>query len=240
MGEIPPIPSGSAGFSLPKYPDLPENWSQRPAGPVRPPDDRSEGTATAALVLALIPSVLTNVIGFCLAISVLNKPYGGRFNGRGKAVAALVIAPIWLIITVFLLVLPSLVEPDRGDDGAVIDEGRISTFDLRVGDCLEQMGPEGEQAFVDVVPCDEPHQAEVYHRFELPDTPWPGEEEILRFADGGCASSFTTWSGSAIETTILEGFYYYPIRSSWSTDRFITCVVSSPEPTTGTLEGSGR
>lgn len=88
-----------------------------PGAPTRPPNDRSEGTAVGALVCALIPSVVTNLVGIGLAISVLNKPYGGRFNGRGMAIAALVIAPIWIA----LIIIADEVEADRDPtDGAVI------------------------------------------------------------------------------------------------------------------------
>ncbi|GAA1731495.1 septum formation family protein [Aeromicrobium alkaliterrae] len=236
MGEVPPIPGG---MQLPKYPDRPEGWDRAPGGPVRPPNDRSEGTATTALVLALIPTILSNVVGFFLAISVLNKPYGGRFNGRGKAIAALVIAPIWLTVTVFLFLLPSIVEPDRDDRGEVIESGTVGPDGLRLGDCLESIELDTVQTTHDVVPCDSAHRAEVFHTFDLPDGPWPGEEEVARFADGGCLDTFSTWAGQPYAESTLDIAILQPVRSSWRDHRGVVCMVYTAEPTTGTLQGSG-
>jgi len=123
-----------SGMVLPRYTGAPETPSRG-----QPPVDHSEGQAVGALICALIPSVVTNLIGIGLAIAVLNKPYGGRFNGRGKAIAALVIAPIWLVVTVSLLVWSGSSDTERDDDETAIESGRVSVDALRVGDCLESL-----------------------------------------------------------------------------------------------------
>lgn len=242
MAEIPmpPRPTPPERFELPRYVPSSEHHGTHGA-PVRPPNDRSEGTAVGALVCALIPSVITNLVGIGLAISVLNKPYGGRFNGRGKAIAALVIAPIWIVVTIALIVIADEVEADRDPtDGAVIEEGRLAPADLQVGDCLSELVELGVMTTsVDVVPCDTPHLGEVYHVFELPAGPWPGVDEVERFAVGGCTAAFETFVGTTVDLTTLDGASFQPVEKSWAQDRSVRCIVTTAEPRRGTLEGSG-
>ncbi len=242
MAEIPtpPRPTPPEHFALPRY--EPGNEPRGAHGSsVRPPNDRSEGTAVGALVCALIPSVITNLVGIGLAISVLNKPYGGRFNGRGKAIAALVIAPIWIVVTIALIVIADEVEADRDPtDGAVIEEGRLSPTDLQVGDCLSDPVELGvATTSVDVVPCDTPHRGEVFHVFEIPEGPWPGVDEVARFSAGGCAAAFETFIGITIDLTTLDGASFQPVEETWAEDRRVQCIVTTAEPRPGTLEGSG-
>ena len=236
----PPRPTPPERFVLPRFEPGNEPHGVH-GGSVRPPNDRSEGTAVGALVCALIPSVITNLVGIGLAISVLNKPYGGRFNGRGKAIAALVIAPIWIVVTIALIVIADEVEADRDPtDGAVIEEGQLAPVDLQVGDCLKEPVPfDVATTSVDVVPCSSPHRGEVFHVFELPEGPWPGVDEVDRFSTGGCTAAFETFIGITIDLSTLDGASFQPVEESWALDRHVQCLVTTAEPRQGTLEGSG-
>lgn len=217
-------------FDLPRYEPSPEHHGALGA-PVRPPNDRSERTAVAALVCALIPSIISNLVAIGLAISVLNKPYGGRFNGRGMAIAALVVAPIWIVLTIVVLVLVSSLEPERGKDGQVTDTSRTGVLYLAVGDCLNHDPiAEGEvEEFVstETTPCDEPHNAEIVHEFDLPDGDYPGEESIWTTADLRCSETAASVVDPALDPATLSVVYFYPRRADWAANRTVHCLVFS-------------
>src|SRR5690554_1114814 len=68
----------------------------------------------------------------------------------------------------------------RDDSGALVSEGNINAFEIRVGDCFndESTSSSGEQApvtGVHGVPCSQAHDNEVYAVFDLDLKTFPGE-----------------------------------------------------------------
>jgi hypothetical protein len=140
-------------------------------------------------------------------------------------------------------------EATRDDTGAVATEGAVDAFDIKVGDCFNE--PEGgaseeEQqqiASISAVPCDQPHDGEVYHDFELPDGDYPGNDAVLEASAEECVGAFEGFVGTAYEESALDIYPITPTQESWdqADDRAVSCVVFDPQgQATGSLAGAGR
>lgn len=129
--------------------------------------------------------------------------------------------------------------------------GDTAVFDLSVGDCVDdpieaQSDDLVEVEAVEDVPCDEPHEAEVYALVDLPGTDsavFPGEDSIAQQADQECLARFEEYVGTTYEQSTLAYSYYMPTAQSWDAgDREVACLVADYEGEliTGSVRGSGR
>ncbi|MFZ3467562.1 septum formation family protein [Streptomyces sp. 4.24] len=121
--------------------------------------------------------------------------------------------------------------------------------DLRKGDCFNtaddlkdyDKGGGGIAApTVNTVPCDEPHKAEVYAVFTLPEGPFPGPKKIVALATEKCTTTtaLTDYVGDAELPDTLRIYFYGPHPSAWAFgDRDITCFVGDAS---GSSTGSVR
>lgn len=120
-----------------------------------------------------------------------------------------------------------------------------SVFSLDVGDCYNPNtkpvadGESGEEFAVEVVPCTEPHDGQVYGEFKVDDGAYPGDDAIVEAADARCPAEELkfapdTW---AVPTGV-SGSYYQPTKDSWATgDRLVTCTYTKDSgKITGTLK----
>jgi hypothetical protein len=111
-----------------------------------------------------------------------------------------------------------------------------SVFRLRAGDCLNS-GPGGISSPT-VVPCSQPHDAEVYARFALAGPRWPGDAAIGTQARQGCTARLGGYLNPQLATTVLAESYVFPDQGAWNAgERTIICEIRS---TTGKLTGSVR
>ena len=73
-------------------------------------------------------------------------------------------------------------QADRDDDGAIVEAGNVSAFQIRVGDCFDDAGifGEGDATVSDVpaLPCAEPHDNEVYAVFDVNLAKFPEGDEL--------------------------------------------------------------
>jgi len=88
------------------------------------------------------------------------------------------------------------------------------SFDLKVGDCIEEAGL-GEHESVKHVSCSAPGALRVVAVFDASYKDWPGQTVIDAEADRRCPSSATS--------------YYRPTKESWQQgdDREIVCLVEA-------------
>ncbi|MBO1739534.1 septum formation family protein [Leifsonia sp. TF02-11] len=120
-----------------------------------------------------------------------------------------------------------------------------------VGACLDE--DIRQDAVIDhgktpiIVPCDEPHRAEVFYVGELTGegvpAAYPGEQEVSRLATVQCSGPMAEFLGIAREASKLNLNLYFPAEESWKTgDRHIVCAVRDPavDRTEGTLRGAAR
>src|SRR5262245_28197917 len=68
---------------------------------------------------------------------------------------------------------------------------------------------------VDVVPCEGPHQQEIYHGFTLPSGPYPGDEQVEAMAINECSVEFRNFVGIDAEASALAFLYVWPDRTYW-------------------------
>ncbi|MCP3987467.1 MAG: hypothetical protein GY724_00195 [Actinomycetia bacterium] len=131
----------------------------------------------------------------------------------------------------------------RDDAGSIVEEGELGAFRIRVGDCIGgALGDEVES--VDGVPCDGPHEFEVYYAFNLPegDGNYPGDYSVEEAASDGCYEAFEPFVGVVYEASIYGFNTLTPTEGSWDglDDREVLCMLGNYDGTlkTGTARGS--
>ncbi|MCC4908573.1 septum formation family protein [Microbacterium sp. cx-59] len=128
------------------------------------------------------------------------------------------------------------------ESGEVTGSGEINVFTLSVGDCMSDTTDAEEVTDVNVVPCDQPHDYEVYYDFSIPDGEWD-QEAVYAAAEEGCYNEFPTFVGLSYEESLLDFSYYAPTQQSWDegNDRIVSCFIGDPSTqTTGSLAGVAR
>jgi hypothetical protein len=144
-------------------------------------------------------------------------------------------------------------EESRDETGAIDEAGELDAFSIKVGDCVDNVVTDSASTEVESVggvPCAQPHQAEAYHAFDLPegDGTFPGDAAVGEQADAGCIAAFQGFVGLAYEQSALDYTWLVPTLASWDErdDREVLCFVIEPGPTgeliplTGTVAGAAR
>ena len=226
-----------------------------PYAPVQNPYPASKSMAgwSLGLSLALCLAPLTTLISIGLAIAVLVRGRDGRDHGKGLAIGALVIDGIVIVGSVGLLAVGVMTDltagPERDAEGQVTERQEVSSFKLRKGDCVdhpELMGAGNETVdatTIEAVPCDEAHDLEAYHVFDLTTDEYPGEQRTVALATRGCLKAFEPFVHRSYRASDLDFWTYYPQRRSWQLldDRAVVCMIGNPDhKTRGSLEGSRR
>lgn len=132
----------------------------------------------------------------------------------------------------------------REDDAAqeAVEVEKVDVFSLEVGQCFDRPD-ETEQVFsVDTVPCEEPHDFEVYAVFDLPDGPFPPVDELEEQGGQGCLDRFEAYVEHPYPTSEIFAETLLPSASSWETgDREVICLLFVPgEQLVGSMRGAGR
>jgi len=135
---------------------------------------------------------------------------------------------------------------DRDDSGAVVDGGDLDVFQVQQGDCLSTGDGEGSVSTVTAVPCDQPHESEVYALVDHPadeDAEFPGEDAVGTFADGECVEAFATYVGAQYEDSQYGIATFVPSPESWADgDREVVCMATDGAggELTGSVRGSAQ
>ena len=105
-------------------------------------------------------------------------------------------------------------------------------FSLKAGECIDPQG----QSYT-LIPCDSPHEAEVFATFTLTGTTWPGSTTVAAAASSGCATRLTGYLNPQLAVS-LASTYVYPDATAWQAGtRTVICEVRAA---TGQLTGSVR
>jgi hypothetical protein len=119
-----------------------------------------------------------------------------------------------------------------------------SILSLEVGSCLNDIDQPIAQEMTDVptVPCDDPHQSEVYAEILVDEASFPGIDAVVEFAAEKCTQAFESFIGLPYIDSELSFHFYYPTANSWAVgDRSVFCVAYDPEgATAGSLEEALR
>jgi hypothetical protein len=119
-----------------------------------------------------------------------------------------------------------------GEDGARVDEIEVGMcFDDQDGSAVEHLPTR---------PCDEPHENEVFHLFDVDGETYPGQDALTADADAVCrGDAFTTYVGQPVDQSRFEVYQILPSEDSWGRgDREVACVLYDPVDNTET--GSAR
>ena len=105
--------------------------------------------------------------------------------------------------------------------------GQQRVTSLKVGDCFDdtaQMVGGGEVSRVPSVPCNQPHDNEVYHVARYSGSSY-SRADISAFADRVCYGAFAPYVGRSYESSVIDFTWFIPTPESWSRgDREVVCV----------------
>lgn len=162
-----------------------------------------------------------------------------RRMGRAGGLGSLILL-VAILCSSCAIGVDSATEPSRDEAGHVSEEGDLSVFHLRVGDCT-QGSALGEVASVGATPCDQPHAYEVFATASVEGEAYDSRA-IDTFAQEACTREFATFVGVPVGDSVLDVTYLTPTADSFSRgDREVTCLVGAgAAPSTGTLRGTRR
>jgi len=130
---------------------------------------------------------------------------------------------------------------DRDGSGVIVEEGSIDAFNVRVGDCFNDVSFDDEVSSVPGVPCSEPHDNETYAVFDVSVTSYPEGDGMSELAFESCMGHFEAYVGKDYESSSLDITTMFPSQQSWrENDREVICAVydMNAAKLTGTAKGS--
>ncbi|MFJ2740524.1 DUF4190 domain-containing protein [Streptomyces sp. NPDC087440] len=230
---------GQAPGSYGQSPYAAQPYGIGPYGmPPAPP--ATNGLAIASLITGIVCCLPP--LGLVLGLVALSQIKKRGDSGKGMAIAGIVLSCLSIVLTLVMIFTGGFSAFMRGVEKGANGTSR-SVTDLRVGQCFNSSDGslEGTTYDVDVVGCEEEHDAEVFGTFDLADSrTYPGDEKISTIADKRCATAQETYTGgSEIDT---DFYYLMPDEPGWRLgDRGVTCVFGneSGEKLTGSLRGGG-
>jgi hypothetical protein len=246
---------------------VPEEWEKAAKAP--PPPEPGSGPLERLAVWAAITSgiavVVSLITGLCgaifalfplsLAVRAQKSIEAGGLKGHGLVLLAragtvvavvVAIAVTWVAWAGNLHQLPSLRVLDLFVPGELRDASTLT-----VGDCILEPEPGvTELQLVQVVPCDDGHDVELFAQLErfgvtplddLDDYPGSLSIENVMFAE--CPPLWEEFVGSELGASELDLYITYPTDRAWQAgDRAMLCGVASLDGNelVGSMAGSGR
>ncbi|WP_232839057.1 DUF4190 domain-containing protein [Streptomyces triticisoli] len=201
--------------------------------PVRPV---LNGFAVAALVTSLLCLAPLGLIFGVVALVQISRK-GQR--GKGLAIAGISVSGVVLLLVA--AVVAGVVNfrvwalPTRDDSGEVTRRGWTTVHSLKVGDCFNPGAgvPKRDKsslgdASVELVPCDESHQGEVYATVALSgQRDFPKRDVIAAIAEPRCMELLFGYSMDPPAFGGLRTYYYYPDEKGWAAGkRTVLCWVA--------------
>ena len=121
---------------------------------------------------------------------------------------------------------------ERSDTGQIVESGGLGAFAIRHGDCV-QLPDESFVASVEGVPCDQPHDAQVYAEFDVTGDVFPGGEALDTMAADGCTQRWEPALGPYDPASNLDLSFFTPTEESWNQggDRNVDCFVITVDGT---------
>jgi hypothetical protein len=164
--------------------------------------------------------------------------------------ASFVPSPPRALLPVLLLALLTggcSFEVSVGGDAARGTSVDVDAAQVVVGDCFDDPVSDTDDWVeiddVRLVRCDEPHDLEAFHSFDLPDGDLPSEAALDEKAGEVCIPAFEEFVGRTYEDSELDLSYLTPTEESWAEgDRRVLCSAYAMDLTKlrGSVEGSGR
>ena len=149
---------------------------------------------------------------------------------------------IYAVVALGYFLYNVVTEADRDASGAIVDEGNVNAFEVRVGDCFDDSGASDEITSLPGVPCSEPHDNEAYAVFDVTITSYPEGDGMWDLATESCKERFESFVGLDYESSSLDIFTLYPTDASWKqNDREVVCAVydMNADKLVGSAKGRG-
>jgi hypothetical protein len=148
----------------------------------------------------------------------------------------------YAVVVIGYLAYGAITEADRDESGAIVGEGSIDAFNMRVGDCFDNSyAINDEVSDLPGVPCSEPHDYETYAVFDISMDSYPTEDAMAELAYDSCLERFDSFVGLEYESSVLEIITMYPTNESWrQDDREVVCALydMNEEKLIGSTRGS--
>lgn len=215
-----------------QYPAASYPAASYPGPPLR---TGTNGFAIASLVFGIIGGFLLSVIFGIVALTQIRR---SAQDGKGLAIAGLVLSGAWVAALGLLIALVVATGADRDATGEIATGGSVEVDSLRVGDCVNGIKLDREFRRLPAVPCAEPHEAEVFAVFSISGSAaWPGDTVVEEQAES-CVDKLVSYAPQVAMDEKLDVVYLQPTRQSWARgDRAITCIAVDLNKRTGSLRG---
>ena len=125
----------------------------------------------------------------------------------------------------------------------------VNKFALTIDDCfdqLEDLAAGRPREVTTKIPCDEPHDAQIFSRLSYPAEPgelYPGDDIVEDYALAACYLRFEAWADAIYETSALEIRAFTPTRDDFEAQSYrgIQCFVERNDGAklVGTSRSSG-
>jgi hypothetical protein len=226
-----PPPSGQPPYGQPPYGQQPygqpqpgpQHFGQPGWGP--PPTGGGKGPLVAGLVVAAL--AIAAVVGGVIVLSGSDDE-----DGEGEQT----------ITTLSGSTTTTAAPTDPQVTTTLPAGGDVTVFDLSEGDCWDEPAQTDVVSEASVVPCETPHDLEVYAVYQVDFADFPGEDAMGDSVEGGCVERFAEFVGLDYPNSSLDVLSLFPTQESWDVgDREATCSIGDPAAqTTGSLRGAAR
>ena len=117
----------------------------------------------------------------------------------------------------------------RNDAGQVEKPGKQTAFELKAGDCFNNVPADDKQVeSVDAVPCAQPHDAEVLVNVQVPGSTYPGKDESAKQVEKLCVDKIGDKLANSPMSDRLDLYYLHPSVESWAHgDHEGTCIAAA-------------
>lgn len=139
---------------------------------------------------------------------------------------------IYVAIALGFVIYNAASEADRDSTGAIVGQGNVDAFKIRVGDCFDDSSSllgtgDDEVSSLPGVPCSEPHDNEVFAVFDVSITSFPEGDAMASLAFDSCMERFEPFVGMDYDSSSLDIMTLYPSYDSWNrqNDREVVCAV---------------
>lgn len=148
---------------------------------------------------------------------------------------------IYILAGLGFVIYGALTNADRDGSGAIVDAGTVDAFQIRVGDCFDDVDSYDEEiTSLPGVPCAEPHDNEAYAVFDVAIASYPEGDGMWELANASCVERFEAFVGRDYDSSSLDILTMYPTIESWrQSDREVVCAVYDVESRklTGSVKG---
>jgi Septum formation len=161
-----------------------------------------------------------------------NQP-PGTVPTSGWAAAAFVLSLLSVVVLSLIFAANAGKATRSATTGVITHRGHMNAFSLRVGDCFDNPTGAHTVDMVTAIPCDQPHNAQIYAKFKLigPDFSYPGAAVVAQRARSGCDARIGSLD-KAITTGAMTIRILVPEETSWSDGhRTVSCMVVNPTAT---------